>query len=83
MPTQAKSGRELTFGQASSKGVGGELQPDGLTQRVGRIRTALGIDVGISLPEALRLANEAMGFTADGRHLPAQADRLVAALGLH
>jgi len=54
---------------------------DGLTQRVGRIRAALALDVALALPDVLRQANVAMGIEAEGS-LPEQADRLVKALGL-
>lgn len=54
---------------------------DGLTQRVGRIRTALALDVGLALPEHVAQANQAMGFEPSGS-LPDQVARLVAALGI-
>ena len=52
-----------------------------LTQKVGRIRSALAIDVSASLPEAIKQANKAMGLDDRGS-LPEQATRLVEALGL-
>ena len=65
----------------SGGGDGGGVAPDGLTQRVGRIRSALALDVAISLPEAVRQANAQMGVESEGS-LPDQVARLIAALGL-
>ena len=58
-----------------------ENPADGLTQKVGRIRAALGIDVSATLPDAIKQANRAMGFDERGS-LPEQAARLITALGL-
>ena len=54
---------------------------DGLTQRAGRVRKALALDVSIALPEIIRQANVAMGLEERGS-LPEQTERLVVALGL-
>lgn len=62
-------------------GSGGEKPSDGLSQRVGRIRTALGIDVSATLPQAIEQANKAMGLDGGGS-LPEQANRLIDLLGL-
>lgn len=56
-------------------------QLDGLTQRVGRIRSALALDGGLSLPDAIQAANRAMGLETEGS-LPEQVQRLVVALGV-
>jgi hypothetical protein len=56
-------------------------QLDGLTQRVGRIRSALALDGRLSLPDAIQAANRAMGLETEGS-LPEQVQRLVVALGV-
>ena len=76
------STRWLGVGSAGGDGsLSGEKKSDGLTQKVGRIRSALAIDVSASLPEAIKQANKAMGLDDRGS-LPEQATRLVEALGL-
>ena len=72
------TGRNLFGGGGESKAA---AEPDGLTQRVGRIRSALALDVSLSLPDAMRAANGVMGLENEGS-LPLQAQRLVVALGL-
>ena len=77
-PSQVKREEKLRIGGAS----GDESKAaDGLSQKVGRIRTALALDVALALPQVLKQANLAMGFD-EGGSLPEQAERLVQALGL-
>jgi hypothetical protein len=73
---------KLRTGSGRPSGVDGGKAADGLTQKVGRVRSALAINVGLSLPDALSQANRAMGMDPSGLSLPDQADRLVEALGL-
>ena len=54
---------------------------DRSTQRIGRIRSALALDVALTLPEIIKQADRQMGIEGEGS-LPAQANRLVVALGL-
>ena len=80
-PSQVKKDEKLRTGSGAAAEGGGVLAVDGLTQKVGRIRTALALDVALALPEVLRQANVAMGTEQSGS-LPEQTDRLVLALGL-
>ena len=79
-PSQVKKDEKLRTGSGAAA-EGSVLAVDGLTQKVGRIRTALALDVALALPEVLRQANVAMGTEQSGS-LPEQTDRLVLALGL-
>ena len=58
-----------------------EKKVDGLSQKVGRIRKALALDVSLPIPEVLKQANLAMGFDLDGNLLE-QTERMITALGL-
>ena len=66
---------------SNAASAGGAQLREGLSQQVGRIRTALAIDVALPLPEVIREANRLMGTPADGS-LPEQAERLIDLLGL-
>jgi len=78
-PALVRKHEKLRTGGVQGDSGGGAA--DGLTQKVGRIRTALALDVGLTLPAAIKQANNAMGFEVTGS-LPEQTDRLVKALGL-
>jgi len=83
-PAAVRKAEKLATGRDPfAKGAPKEAaaDPDGLTQRVGRIRSALALNVSLTLPDALRQANSAMGLESEGS-LPEQARRLVVALGL-
>ena len=82
-PAQVRKDERLRAG-----GVGalpdltdGAKAPDGLTQKVGRIKSALALDVALTLPDTIKQANLAMGVEPDGS-LPDQTERLIKALGL-
>ena len=78
-PKSVRAMEKLRVGSGSDSA---ESPADGLTQKAGRIRAALGIDVSATLPDAImQLANRAMGFDERGS-LPEQAARLITALGL-
>lgn len=78
-PKSVRAMEKLRVGSGGSDSA--ESPADGLTQKVGRIRAALGIDVSATLPDAIKQANRAMGFDERGS-LPEQAARLITALGL-
>lgn len=81
-PSEVRRQERLrTGGVVDISDAGGKPQ-DGLTQKVGRIRSALALDVALSLPEAVAQANRAMGMDDAGKSLPEQTERLVTALGL-
>ena len=79
--------KRLTGRDKALPGVGGNggtessSSVDGMSQHVGRIRSALAIDVSLALPDVLQKANAMMGFEAEGS-LPEQTRRLIEALGL-
>lgn len=78
-PAAVRKDEKLRVG--SQGGLTGETAADGLTQKVGRIRSALAIDVSVTLPDAIKQANRSMGIDDRGS-LPEQATRLIEALGL-
>jgi len=54
-----------------------------LRAKVDRIKEALGLDPELSLPAALRVANESMELVVDSsRGLPSQADALLEVIGI-
>ena len=79
-PAAVKRDEVLRTGRTGGGGGGGAT-PDGLTQRFGRIRTALALDVSLPMPDALAEANSAMGI-ASGGSLPDQVEKLLKLLGL-
>ena len=78
-PALVRKHERMRVGGVDDKGD--EKKADGLTQKVGRVRAALALDVALSLPEVIKQANVAMGFE-DAGTLPDQTQRLVTALGL-
>ena len=71
--------RRLTGRGAGSNESGSKA--DGMSQRVGRIRSALGLDVSLALPEVLQKANTLMGIETEGS-LQEQTTKLIESLGL-
>ena len=69
-------------GVARDRSSSGSGSP--LTQKVGKITAALQLDKSLPMPAAVAEANRVMGMTATSPSggLPAQADRLLEALGV-
>ena len=56
------------------------MKEETLASKVEQIKMALDLDASLSMPAAIKMANEAMGLPNEGT-LPAQADVLLAQLG--